>query len=140
MGSRESAKWPSCHRVSPPPNATKEHQPGPVKPRITKQPRQKAIIASIGDAMDPDAAESADRAARHRRERAEARSSSLTRMAKVLEDSAVLADAHAERHEQAGRSDAAARERQAAEHARQAAQRGRLHAEEWLEHSVDRKR
>jgi hypothetical protein len=86
--------------------------------------------------MDPDTAESA---VRHTRERAESLSATMTRTANVLEDSAVLADAHAEKHEQAGRSDAAAKERGVAEHAREAAQHARLHAEEWLERSVGHK-
>lgn len=63
----------------------------------------------------------------------------LTRTAEGLEASAALADEHAERHERAGRSDDAAKERRAAQHAREATQRARLRAGGWLGLSVDRK-
>jgi len=89
--------------------------------------------------MDQAIAESADRAARRTRKHAESLSSSLTRTAKALERSAILAEAHALRYEQTGRSGAAAKERQVAEHARETAQRARVHAAEWLDRSVGRK-
>jgi hypothetical protein len=63
----------------------------------------------------------------------------LSRTADTLEQSAALADAHAERYEQAGRSDGAAQERRAAGRAREAARKARLHAEEWLELAAARK-
>jgi hypothetical protein len=64
-------------------------------------------------------------------------SSTLMRTAEVLDSSAGLAEAHAERHEQAGRSDDAAEERRAAARAREAAQRARSQAEHWLEIIAD---
>jgi hypothetical protein len=86
----------------------------------------------MGDDMDPKAA---GRTASQTREHAKHLAATLTRTADTLETSAGLALEHAERHEQAGRSDAAAKERRAAEHARDAARRARLNAEEWLERS-----
>jgi hypothetical protein len=63
----------------------------------------------------------------------------LRRTAVTLEQSAALADAHAERYEQAGRSDDAARERRVADRAREAARMARSHAEEWLELAAGRR-
>jgi hypothetical protein len=57
----------------------------------------------------------------------------LRRTAVTLEHSAALADAHAERYEQAKRADDAAHERRAALRAREAARMARSRAEEWLE-------
>ena len=63
----------------------------------------------------------------------------LSRTADALEESAALADAHAERCEQAGRSGDAAQERRAAGRAREAARKARSHVEEWLELAAGRK-
>jgi hypothetical protein len=63
----------------------------------------------------------------------------LSRTAVTLEQSAALADAHAERHEQAKRNDDAAQERRVAGRAREAARMARSHAEEWLEFAAGRK-
>ena len=58
-------------------------------------------------------------------------SSRLSETATALEMSAVLAGEHAQRREEAGRSDDAAEERHAADRARAAARRARSQAEEW---------
>jgi hypothetical protein len=84
--------------------------------------------------MDQDAT---GRTASQTREQAKQLASTLTRTAEALETSAALAREHAERHERAGRSDAALKERQAAEHAWEAAQRARLTAEQWLKRSLE---
>jgi hypothetical protein len=70
---------------------------------------------------------------------AERLSSVLSRTADALEESATLAEVHAERHEQAGRSDDAAEERRVAGRAREGARRARSQAEEWLESAANRK-
>lgn len=57
----------------------------------------------------------------------------LSHTADVLETSAVLAQANAERLERAGRAAAAAEERRAADQAHAAARRARLHERAWLE-------
>jgi hypothetical protein len=49
----------------------------------------------------------------------------FNRVAAAFEQSASLADAHADRHDTAGRCDVAAKERLTAERARQAAERAR---------------
>ena len=59
----------------------------------------------------------------------------LIRTAEALERSAGLAEEHAAKLEQVGRSDDAAWERRAANRARQAARRARLYAEESPEQS-----
>jgi hypothetical protein len=74
------------------------------------------------------------------RVRAAQLASVLSRTAVTLEQSAALADAHAERHEQAKRNDDAAQERRVAGRAREAARMARSHAEEWLELAAGRKR
>jgi len=56
----------------------------------------------------------------------------LHRAADALEQSATLAEQHAERREQAGRQEAAAEERRAARRAHEAAAHARARAEEWL--------
>ena len=56
-----------------------------------------------------------------------------------FEWSAVLADAHAERYQQAERTDHAAQERRAAGRAREAAPTARSHAEGWLELAAERR-
>jgi hypothetical protein len=67
------------------------------------------------------------------RENARRLSSILSQTAKVLDTSAALAQAHAERLEHVGREDAGAEERRAAQRAGEAARRARLHAKHWLE-------
>jgi hypothetical protein len=57
----------------------------------------------------------------------------LRRTAVTLEQSAALADEHADWYEQAKRSDDAARERHVTGRALEAARMARSHAEEWLE-------
>lgn len=59
------------------------------------------------------------------------------RAAEVLDESAALAEGHAQRHQQAGRSDDAAGERGAAARAREAAQRARWHAKKRSEFTAD---
>ena len=63
------------------------------------------------------------------REVAQRRSATYERTAQTLECSAALAEHHAEREEQAGRHDAAAKERLVADQAREAARRARAHIE-----------
>lgn len=63
----------------------------------------------------------------------------LSRTAVTLEQRAALADAHAERYEQAKRNDDAAKERRVAARAREAARTARSQAEEWLELAAGRK-
>jgi hypothetical protein len=93
--------------------------------------------------MDPEAVEpprkAAERAVMRTRVSVERLSSVLSRTADALDESAVLADAHAERHEQAGRSDDAAEERRAAGRAREAATRARSQVEDWLKRAADAK-
>src|SRR5438105_965473 len=93
--------------------------------------------AIIADAMDAEAVEppgsAAERVVGRTRVSAARLSSVLSRTADALEVSAALADAHAERHQRAGRSDDATEERRTAGRAREAARRARSHAEEWLE-------
>ena len=64
----------------------------------------------------------------------------LARTAKVLEQSAALAEQHAERRERAGRIESAAEKRRVAWRAHEAAARARAKAEEWLELSEDSER
>jgi hypothetical protein len=61
------------------------------------------------------------------------------RVADTLEQSAALADAYAERYEQAKRSDDAVQERRVARRTREAARMARSHAEEWLELAASRR-
>ncbi len=58
-------------------------------------------------------------------------SSILSELANTLEQTAVLADKHAERHQQRGRPTDASKEREAAQSARDAAQRARSHSKQW---------
>ena len=85
---------------------------------------------------EPNAAQGQTRAAelviKHTQQGAKRIAGILTQLAITLDRSAGLAEEHAERREQAGRSDDAEQERQAARHARDAAQRARSQAEQWL--------
>jgi hypothetical protein len=65
-------------------------------------------------------------------------SSTLSRVAEALEESAILAEAHAQRQKEAGRANAAAEERRIADRAHAAARRARQNAERWLELGADR--
>jgi hypothetical protein len=89
--------------------------------------------------VDPSPAQSMIRDAgvvlRQTRRDAKQLSAVLTRTANELERSAGLAEAHARRREQAGQSDDAIEERQAAKRAREAAQRALAQADEWLKAS-----
>jgi hypothetical protein len=66
------------------------------------------------------------------REHASRLSSILDQSAEELERTALLAEAHAQRSEEAGRDDAA-KERRAADRAHECARRARSQAKEWLE-------
>jgi hypothetical protein len=91
------------------------------------------IVGRMGsEAVEPPGA-AAQRVVGSTRARAAQLASVLSRTADTLEQSAALADAHAERYEQAGRSDDAAQERRAAGRARETARNARSHAEEWAE-------
>jgi hypothetical protein len=90
------------------------------------------VGAMYSEAVEPPGA-AAERVVGETRVRAAQLASVLRRTAVTLEQSAALADAHAERYEQAKRSDDAAQERRAAGRAREAARMARSHAEEWLE-------
>jgi len=70
-----------------------------------------------------------DAAHRRAREAAQRMTATFEHAAHAIERSAVLADDHAERHEQAGRHEAARKERAAAERAREAARRARARVE-----------
>jgi len=89
-------------------------------------------------AVDPPGA-AAERVVGEQRVRAAQLASLLSRTAVTLEQSAVLADAHAERYEQAKRSDDAAQERRVAGRTREAARMARSHAEQWREFAAGRK-
>jgi hypothetical protein len=97
----------------------------------------------IVGAMDSEAVEppgaAAERAVEETCARAAELASVLRRTAVTLEQSAALADAHAERYEQAKRNDDAAQERRVADRAREAARMARSHAEEWLELAAGRR-
>jgi hypothetical protein len=99
--------------------------------------------AIIAGAMDSEAVESpgaaAERVVGSTQVLAAQLASVLSRTTDLLEQSAALADAHAERYEQAGRSDDAAEERRAAGRAREAARKARSHAEDLLERAAGRK-
>jgi exonuclease VII large subunit len=96
--------------------------------------RGAALGAIIAGTMDSEAVETpgaaAERVVGDTRACAAQLASVLSRTADTLEQSAALADAHAERYEDAGRSDDGARE---------AARKARSRAEEWLELAVGRK-
>jgi hypothetical protein len=66
------------------------------------------------------------------RDRARRLASVLSRGAEALDDTARLADAHAERRERMGRIEEAAAERLVAAQAREAAERARAQAADWL--------
>lgn len=66
----------------------------------------------------------------HTQQSVKTASSILTQLAATLDRTAALAEAHAERHEQVGRTEGAHKEREAAQHAREAAQRARSQAEQ----------
>ena len=83
------------------------------------------------DVMGTDTANREERMAAQARTAAERLSWTLRYAAEQLEVSASLADMHAERHESAGHSDSAAKERRAGNRAREAAQRARLRADHW---------
>ena len=67
-------------------------------------------------------------------------SSVLSQTANLLETSAALAQANAERLERGGRADVGAEERRAAERGYEGARRARLQAKEWLEFARGRAR
>ena len=79
------------------------------------------------------AAAMAERAARESRQRAQKLGLLLNRTAAALEQSAKLADEHAERQARAGREEDAAHERRAARRAHAASQRARVQALRCLE-------
>jgi len=85
--------------------------------------------------MEPEAAQQASatagRAVSQTRTSATDVAAMLGRTAEALEQSAILAEQHAQRREAAGRKEAAAEERRAAEWAHEAAARARARAEEW---------
>jgi hypothetical protein len=97
----------------------------------------------IVGAMHSEAGEppgvAAERVAGETRVRAAELASVLRRTAVALEQSAALADAHAERYEQVKRSDDAVHERRVAGRAREAARIARSHAEDWLQLAAGRR-
>jgi hypothetical protein len=90
----------------------------------------------MAEAMEPEAARqasaAAERAVSQKQINARHVASLLGRTAEALEQSATLAERHAQRREQAGRKEAAAEERRVARRAHEAAARARARAEEWL--------
>jgi hypothetical protein len=105
--------------------------------------RRSEYSAMMAGAMDSEAVEPPQAAAKRvvgdTQAHAAQLASVLSRTADTLEESAALAEAHAERYEQAGRSDDAAEERRAAGRARETARKARSHAEEWAELAAGRK-
>ena len=95
---------------------------------------------------DDDALERRRPGREHDEERAQPRSmhmserlsSTLSRLADALEQSATLAEAHAQRQQDAGRANTVAEERQIADRAHAAARRARQNSEKWLEVGADR--
>jgi hypothetical protein len=90
-----------------------------------------------GELVDPNGARRVTSVGRrtavqHTREGARRLSLTLTETANALERSASLAEGHARRREQAGRTEDAAEERQARERAHGAAERARSQAAQWL--------
>jgi len=96
------------------------------------------IGAMESEAVEPPGA-AAERVVGETCVRAAQVASVLRRTAVTLEQSAALAGAHAERYEQAKRSDDAAQERRVAGRARAAARIARSHAEERLELAAGRR-
>jgi hypothetical protein len=117
----------------------REHGP---RARAAKAPSWRDGVASEPERGESGAVEDALGAARRvaaqTRENARHLSSVLTQTANVLETSAALAEAHAGRLERAGRADAGAEQRRAADRAREAAHRARLQAKEWLDFALGR--
>jgi hypothetical protein len=107
----------------------------PVRREIGASERKATSSHTVDDALG-----AARRVAAQTRENAMRLSSVLSQTADVIETSATLAEANAERLERAGRIDAGAEERRAAERARVAEQRARLRAKEWLEFALSRSR
>jgi uncharacterized protein len=91
---------------------------------------------TIRESEGAQGALAAERTEVRARENARRLSSILTQTASVIETSAALAEANAERLERTGRADAGAEERRVAEWAREAAQRARIHAETWREFAL----
>jgi hypothetical protein len=110
--------------------------------RGPKAPSSPEAVASEPEPRGPGAVDkplgAATPVSAQARENARHLSSILSHTAKVLETSAALAQANAERLEQLGRADAGAEERRAAERACESARRARLHAKHWLEFALGR--
>ena len=108
--------------------------------RAAKPPVRRDAVAAEPERGESDAVADALGAARRvaAQMRANARhlSSVLGQTANVLETSAALAQAHAERLEGAGRAEAGAEERRAADRAYAAARSARLQANEWLKFAL----
>lgn len=101
--------------------------------------RRDAVAGERGasGAVD-DALGAARRVAEQTRANARRLSSVLSQTANILETSAALAQLHAERLERAGRAEAGAEERLAADRAYAAARSARLQANAWLESALSR--
>jgi hypothetical protein len=114
-----------------------DQQRAELQREMAKYERQGAELERRwADLVDPDPARRETRAAeqvmRDTRQGAKHASTILTRLATTLDTSASIAEHHAVRREQAGRSEDAAQERQSAKRARTAARRARSQAEQWL--------
>jgi hypothetical protein len=106
---------------------------------LPNRPNAFAVEAEREDSRATDDPFGASRRAQTQtRENARRLSSVLSRTADVLETSAGLAQANAERLEGLGRPEAGAEERRVADRGYEAARRARLHATEWLEFALGR--
>jgi hypothetical protein len=98
------------------------------------------IVGAIdSEAVEPPRAAD-ERVVGETRVRAAQLASVPSRTPVTLDQSAALADTHAERYEHAKRHDDAAQKRRVAGRDREAARMARSHAEEWLELAAGRKR
>ena len=118
------------------------HDPGEHErsARAAQTPVRRDAVASEPEggesgAVD-DALGAASRVAEQTRANARHLSSVLSQTANVLETSAALAQANAERLEGLGRADAGAEERRAADRGYEAARRARLQAKKWLQFAL----
>jgi hypothetical protein len=105
----------------------------------TERPRASAELAGARRTLGRHQ-EDIDLAERQAGETAKRLSLTMSRSAEALEQTAALAEAHAQRQQQSGRSKPAAQERQVALRAHSAADRARQRAQELLEFAAGRTR
>jgi hypothetical protein len=122
-----------------PPEDSREHSRD-VCPETAPIHRDSATSErTVSDSEAADGAiDAAGRVTAQTLENARHLSSILAQTARLIETSAALAEANAERLERVGRADAGAQERQVADRAREAAHRARAHAEAWSDFARSR--